>query len=274
MLRPGQVVDRYIVEEELGRGGMATVYRVRHDALGSLHALKVLTVEDPADRQRLLQEGRTQASLRHPNIVAVTDIVDIEGRPALVLEFVPGLSLDAWLRANRPSLAEAERLFRQILAGVSLAHRQGLVHRDLKPANILLDPSGGELVAKVADFGIVKMLRDDAPLLATGTGTTLGTPSYMAPEQIRDSKAVDARTDVFALGCILYELVCGRRAFVGEDILSLFNAIVDGRFEPPERIVPDLPERFGTAIRGCLTTSPNARIQGCEQLGAVLGGQP
>jgi serine/threonine protein kinase len=142
MLEPGQTHDRYSVEAMIGRGGMAVVYRVRHTSLGSHHALKVLTLGGPGVRERLMQEGRLQAQLRHPNIVAVTDVLEVGGNPALVLELVDGPTLDGWLDANpRPPLDIAEAMFRGVVNAVHAAHARGLVHRDLKPANVLLAPS-------------------------------------------------------------------------------------------------------------------------------------
>src|SRR5262245_35627495 len=157
MLSGGQRVDRYVVEGLLGEGGMAEVYRVRHATLGSLHALKILKVQAPTVRARLLAEGRAQAALRHPNLVAVTDVIEVDGAPPLVLDFVDGPWLEAWLVDHRPSPREAEQLFLGIVAGVERAHRAGLVHRDLKPGNVLLERGDdGVLVPKVTDFGLAK----------------------------------------------------------------------------------------------------------------------
>jgi len=274
MLRAGQVIDRYTVDQLLGSGGMAVVYRVRHNQLGSFHALKVLTHTSPGIHERLLQEGRVQASLRHPNVVAVTDVIDVDGAPGLVMEYVDGPALDAWLSGHRPDLDTAERLFRGIVAGVAAAHAQGLVHRDLKPANVMLAPqSAGQMLPKVADFGLAKALfAEESGPHATRSGVTMGTPAYMAPEQIRDAKNVDHRADVFSLGCMLYELVCGRPPFVGPDLLSIFNAVATGSFPPAASLVPDLPPRIHRAIHGALTVEKERRIQDCTGLLYVLDG--
>lgn len=274
MLEAGQTVDRYVVDSLLGRGGMAVVFRVRHTQLASFHALKVLTIASAGIKDRLLQEGRVQASLRHPNVVAVTDVLDVGGSPGLVMEYIEGPSLDRWLESNRPGLEQAEAIFRAIVSGVDAAHRQGLVHRDLKPANVLLAPTGqGHFVPKVADFGLAKALVDeDGGMKRTRSGVTMGTPQYMAPEQIRDAKNVDARADIFSLGCILYELVSGRPPFDGPDILSIFNAVASGTYTPPSIAVADLPKRFNDAIVGCLTTDRELRIPSCVALLDVLGG--
>ena len=274
MLEPGRVVERYTVEGELGAGGMATVFLVRHNALGSLHALKLLKVQNREIAKRLMHEGRIQATLRHPNIVTVTDVIEVDGSPGLVLEYIAGPTLEHWLQQNTPSLALAESLFRAILAGVARAHREGLVHRDLKPGNVLLDEGDEGLVPKVTDFGLVKILVDDASTSQTRSGIAMGTPAYMAPEQIRDAKNVDRRADVFALGCILYELVCGRPPFAGSDVLAIFNAIAEGDYPPPEGVVSGLPPRIVAAIRGCLEVDRELRIADCSHLREVLTGPP
>ncbi|MFZ5478989.1 MAG: serine/threonine-protein kinase [Myxococcota bacterium] len=273
MLAPGQNLDRYTVLAELGSGGMATVFKVRHNTLNSLHALKLLKVQSPVIRQRLMQEGRTQASLRHPNIVTVTDVVEVDGASGLVMEFIDGPTLEAWLRDHRPSLADAERLFLGVLAGVARAHRHGLVHRDLKPGNVLLEEGDDGLVPKVTDFGLVKALSDDDAASHTRSGIAMGTPAYMSPEQVRNAKNVDQRTDIFALGCILYELVCGEQAFSGEDTFSVLNAVVTGDYRAPERIVEGIPERVRAAIAGCLKVNRDERIADCAQLRKVLAGE-
>jgi len=276
MLEPGQQIDRYTVDRLLGQGGMAVVYRVKHSQLGSFHALKVLTLTSAGIRERLLQEGRVQASLRHPNIVTVTDVIDVGGSPGLVMEYIEGPGLDEWLASHRPTMQEAESLFRSVIEGVAAAHDKGLVHRDLKPGNIMLaQGSGGGFIPKVADFGLAKALEAaDPEMQKTRSGVTMGTPAYMAPEQIRDAKNVDSRADVFSLGCILYELICGRPPFAGPDILSIFNAVASGSYPPPISLIPDLPARVQNAIQGCLVVDREHRIPDCHVLLAVLDGKP
>jgi serine/threonine-protein kinase len=270
-LTPGDIVDRYTVESLLGEGGMAAVYAVRHNTLGSSHALKLLKIENDSVRQRLVAEGKVQASLRHPNIVAVTDVILVKGQPALVMEKIDGPDLHQWLQENRPSVEDAVRLFRGILAGVSRAHRAGLVHRDLKPSNVLLDSADGLIIPKVADFGLAKILADeDGGHSQTRSGSALGTPQFMAPEQIRNAKDVDQRADIFALGCILYVLVCGRLPFEDPDLLELYNKIASGRFTPPESLVPGLPPHIGDALRACLQVDRAQRAQDCDAVRALL----
>ncbi len=272
MLLAGQQIDRYQVEALLGQGGMAQVYRVRHLQLGTERALKVLMVANPTIQQRLLQEGRLQASLEHPNIVAVSDVIDLGGASCLLMEYVAGPSLQLWLSRYTPPLAEALALFRPVVTAVGHAHCQGFIHRDLKPANVLLAPGNGTLTPKVADFGLAKALADE--LMATQgtrTGAAMGTPAYMSPEQIRDSKSVGPRSDLFALGCILFELACGRLAFGGTDLLAVYSAISSNDYASPRDLVPDLPELVVRAIDACLAVEPDERPESCEALLELLG---
>ena len=268
MLRIGETIDRYTVEALIGQGGMAAVYRAKHNALDSLHAVKILFITAPIIRRRLMQEGKVQANLRHPNIVAVTDVLEIQGAPALVMEYVDGPALDQWLKQNKPTLDESLYLFRGILRGVMEAHERGVIHRDLKPANVMLAPTNEGLVPKVTDFGLVKSLSDQRG--KTETGMAMGTPEYMAPEQIRDASDVDQRVDMFALGCILYELVCHRRAFAGPDNVAVFNAIVEGKYPPPRKYNDALPRNILMAIRWLLETDRQRRLSSCVELFDLL----
>ncbi len=272
MLEVGALIDRYVVEAENGEGGIAHVFRVRHRTLRTLHALKILKVGGRALCERLVQEGQLQAAITHPNIVAVTDVLEVEGSPGLLMEYVEGGALDRWLEGNRPELADAERLFRGILAGVGRAHRDGLVHRDLKPGNILLGAGEGGLVPKVADFGLAKILMDipGGANSATRSGVGMGTPAYMSPEQVRNAKGVDQRTDVFALGCILYELVCGRSPFDAPDVLQIFAALSTGKYQPPEEVVPHLPAALRRVIRASLAIQRDDRPPDCATMLAML----
>lgn len=275
MLQPGATVERYVVQSLVGSGGMASVYMVQHAQLETLHALKVLSVGTASVRERLLVEGRVQATLRHPNIVAVTDVIEVGEQPSLLMDYIAGPSMDQWLREYRPTLEEGCAAFRGVLQGIGYAHKRGLIHRDLKPGNVLLHVEEGEVVPKVTDFGLVKASQGDTPLSnPTRTGATMGTPAYMSPEQIRDASSVDARADLFSLGCILYELLCGRPAFVGQDVLELFNKVAAADYPPPRDIEPGLPDNLVALIDGLLKVDREERIGTCEEALALLGDGP
>lgn len=275
-LEPGTDVGggRYQVEALLGQGGMASVYRVRHAQLGTPLALKVLSSASLEQRDRLLREGRAQASLRHTNIVSVVDVIEIDGLAALVMEYIDGPDLAHVLKRRRLTAEQADDLMRGILAGVAAAHDQGFVHRDLKPGNILLAAQRSRPVPRVADFGLVKQLAGGGEA-ATRTGALMGTPAYMAPEQIRDAGKVDARADVFALGAIAYELLCGVRAFDGDDAFDTFEAIVRGRYVPLAERVAGVDPRLDAVIQRALSTDSASRFADAGAMEAAwLEGAP
>ncbi|MBW1877994.1 MAG: serine/threonine protein kinase [Deltaproteobacteria bacterium] len=277
-LAVGTDIDgRYVVEGHIGSGGMAEVYRVRHHRLGTLCALKVLTMTKRAVQRRLMQEGRVQATLQHPNIVRVSDLFLIGDAPCLVMEYVRGPSLEAFLPHWTFTHAQLDAVASGMLDGVGAAHALGLIHRDLKPANVMLDPTPTGLVPKVADFGLVKMVGGEGDGVGnqTRTGATMGSPAYMPPEQILDAKNVDHRADVWSLGALFYELLTGSRPFEGESIYEIFERVSAGRYAPVRSLVPDAPERMVRAIEGSLVLDREARWPSVEALsGAWLEGAP
>ncbi len=276
VLEEGTLVDhRYAVETQIGRGGMAAVYRVRHVHLQTQHALKVLTISHGSVQARLMQEGMAQAALNHPNIVRVTDVVHLDSGVGLVMEYVRGPSLEELLPERELTLEQMDAVALGILDGVAAAHAMRLIHRDLKPANVMMALQPGALVPKVADFGLVKMVAGDGDeaFSKTRSGMTMGTPAYMAPEQIRDAKKVDARADIWSLGAILYELVSGVRAFDAADIVDLFVKVSTGNRTPIRELCPDLPQRMVDAIEGALTVDAADRFADVSALrGAWLSG--
>jgi serine/threonine-protein kinase len=267
ILEAGETIGRFVIEGVLGEGALAVVYRVRHKNLGTQHALKVLKVPHDIVVERLMNEGRAQATLQHENVVSVTDIVDIDGAPGLLMEYVEGTTLKDVLRHGRLSLRQAASVGRGLLAGVSAAHRAGLIHRDLKPANILMQIRGKRMVPKITDFGLVKALGGDpGGSLETRTGIVLGTPHYMAPEQFDDARNVDQRADVFSVGVILYELVTGQRPYTGSGLLDIMNAAMKGDYPPLEELCPDLPDGMQLAIESALQAERDERVGNCEVL--------
>jgi serine/threonine protein kinase len=273
-LQAGQEIDRYKVEWVLGEGGMASVFRVRHVTLGTTHALKVLSITTSDIRQRLIQEGQMQATLQHPNIVSVSDVIDIQGVPGLLMEYIEGPSIDQWTYRYRPTLPEALAVFRGIVEGVGHAHNNGLIHRDIKPGNILLHVGRESIIPKVTDFGLAKFAQMPSSPKRTQPGTTMGTPQYMAPEQMRDASKVDHRADLFSLGCILYELICGRPPFEGNDLVELINTVCKGDYVPIPQRVPNVPEAVINTVKDLLNPDVLKRIDSCDEILARLEPKP
>ena len=268
----GQHIDRFVVVRLLGEGGIGQVYLVQHQRLLSLHALKVLQAADKATQRRFLQEGRAQARIRHPNVVAATDVVELPDGVGLVMEYVEGPNLAEVLDGGEPmARADVLPLFRQLLAGVSAAHAAGVLHRDLKPANVLLAAGDGGVHAKIADFGLAKLVEGTGTVL-TRAGVTMGTPGYMAPEQLADAASVDARADIFSLGCILYELCTGRGPFAREDIASTWGATLAGEHRRLDEVDPGLPPALVAAVERAIAVQAAHRFATVAAFEAALGG--
>ncbi|TNE92388.1 MAG: serine/threonine protein kinase [Deltaproteobacteria bacterium] len=261
-LAPGRKIDRYIIGAPIGEGASAVVYAAKHEALGTEHAIKVLTQATPQVTRRLLAEGRAQAHLRHPNIVNVTDVVEIDGQPGLVMEHVRGPTLAELIARGRLAPERVDALVRPLLEGVEYAHAKGVLHRDLKPGNVLLSLTPAGPVPKILDFGLVKFLSAEMPgsiYQETLGGMPLGTPYYMAPEQFDPSIEITGATDVWSLGVLLYELVTGQRPFAGQDILALAGQIRRGEYIPLPELAPGVPDRWERAIRGALQVDTSKR---------------
>ncbi|MGL6096321.1 MAG: serine/threonine-protein kinase [Fimbriiglobus sp.] len=248
----------YEVIGELGRGGMAVVYRARQVALDRPVALKVIltgAMAGAADRTPMRREAEVVAKLRHPNVVQIYDTGEHEGCVFLALEFVGGGSLDHRLRSRPLPPDEAARVVELVAAGVQAAHDAGIVHRDLKPANVLLDPDG---TPKVSDFGLAKREHEAARL--TGTGMTTGTPSYMAPEQVlSEADKIGPATDVYGLGGILYECLTGRPAFDGPTTLETMRQVAEDEVVPVRRLQAGVPRDLETICLKCLHKDPRKR---------------
>ena len=260
VLKPGSKIGEYLVDKEIGSGSTSVVYRVRRPGVAQWMALKVLSHGHPEVVSRMLREGELMAALDHPNIVRLYEVLDVDTRLGLVMEWVSGPSLERWIptRGAAP-LAVRHAVAEQIVAGVAHAHRAGLVHRDLKPANVLLELRGAEPPkARITDFGLAKVIGGRGRPSHTQTGHALGTPRYMAPEQIRSAKHVDSRADVFSLGCVLYEIYCRRMTFPQTDMLSVFNAVCNGDFTDPAEFT-DVPPHVANVIRMALALEPSKR---------------
>ena len=260
----------YTLHRALGRGALATVYLAEHKETGEMRAIKILHADDATQTARLRGEGRIQSTLDHPNIVRVWDTLDLESGLALVMELVDGPSLAELISHEHPiDLAAIDALAHGLFAGVKAAHAAGVVHRDLKPANVLIAYVDGAWTPRITDFGIAKHHADPAGL--TRAGQVLGTPAYMAPEQARHAAAADERADVFSLGCVLYEVVTGRRAFTGNDAMGALRAVAEGHYTPIQELRA-VPERIQLAIAGALIGPVEQRIPSVQELQAVWSG--
>jgi serine/threonine protein kinase len=276
LLSPGQVIGQHRVERLLGRGGIAEVYLVTELAFDVQQALKVMIGDDHDWGRRLIREGRAQYLVQHANLVRVFGSLTVQGRPALVMEYVEGTDLHRWLQALRqrgrwPAPSQALELFQGVLAGVGAVHARGLVHRDLKPANILVELTEGGVVPKVTDFGLVKDVVGGSPAgEVTVAGTIMGTQGYIAPEQIWALSEIDARADVFSLGCILYLLLCRKPAFGDVDTSVTFSKVLNEEYTDPREHTPDLLDSLYLAIRYSLVSERARRIPSCEALWEVI----
>lgn len=272
---PGTLLEsRYRVERLLGEGTFARVYLARHVTLLSAHAVKVLNDEfavQPEVRARFLSEGRIQAQLRHPHLVAVTDIV--VDPPALVLEFIEGTPLDEWRPAlGRPLVPdEVLSLMVPVLEAIGIVHGAGIVHRDIKPENIIVSrDSRGRLRPMVSDFGIAKVQEGSALISGkkkTEAGMRLGTPAYMSPEQVRGDADLGKASDVFALGVLLYELVAGQHPFLAANDFETMRNIVDGRSRP---FPAPTPEPVARCVERALAREAANRFADCAEFRAAL----
>src|SRR2546428_10367921 len=234
----GRQVHHYQVSSLLGRGGMGEVYRARDRRLERDVALKILPIAYSTDAERLRrfeQEAQTVGKLNHPNILTVHDVGVIDGAPYIVTELLEGEELREQLKQGAVAQRRALAYAQQIADGLAAAHAKGIVHRDLKPENIFVTGDGR---VKILDFGLAKLKDppsgssiETVPPLITAPGVVMGTASYMAPEQVRGHEA-EERSDIFALGVILYEMLCGGRPFSGESAVGVMNLILTG--DPPD----------------------------------------
>ncbi len=283
----GEILADYEILGELGEGGMGVLYRARDTRLQRVVALKRLKPEaggDPDHRRRFLQEARSASSLNHPHIVTIYEVGRDPDSDAdfIAMELVEGESLHARLARGPLAVDEALRLATEIASGLAAAHAAGIVHRDIKPSNVMITPDGH---AKILDFGLAQLtapLADSEASSAqtlsegprTGTGAILGTPAYMSPEQAH-GRGVDARTDVFAFGLLLYEMLTGQRAMKGETTAAVISAVLRDDPMPVRRLRPEVDREVETIVYRCLAKDPEARypnaapllrdIEGCRE---------
>lgn len=269
---PVEIAGRYQVIQKLGAGAFGTVYKAKDKILGRMLAIKTIRLEGLAAAgasleellDRFKREAQVSAQLKHPHIVTIYDIGDADGLSYLAMEFIDGVGLERVIASGRLPVERAAAIGAQVADALDFAHRHNVVHRDIKPANIMIE--AGDRV-KVTDFGIAKVT-DSADHL-TMTGSLLGTPSYMSPEQARGSD-LDGRSDLFSVGCVLYEMVTGKKAFRGESITALIFKIITENPVPLQEELPDIPEAMTRIVMKALSKTPEARYQSGHELAEDL----
>jgi serine/threonine-protein kinase len=276
---PGQIIaGKYLVDRVLGTGGMGVVVAARHHQLGQWVAIKFMRGEADHDSgavSRFVREARAAVALSSEHAAKVLDVGTLEtGAPYIVMEYLAGIDLGEVLRQNGPlSVVDAVDAVLQASEAVAEAHSLGIVHRDLKPSNLFVSKRvGGGPLIKVLDFGISKMIDPTAAVgdSLTASGSVMGSPGYMSPEQVRSSKEVDPRTDIWALGVILYELLTGVAPFRADSIGETFARILSESPAPIRAIRPEIPEGLATVIAQCLEREPSRRASSVGELAAKL----
>jgi serine/threonine-protein kinase len=270
-LGPGEKIgNRYVLERELGHGGMGFVFLALDEKLGERVALKVISssmAQDPAAAaERFRREVAAARKVTHPNVIRIHDLVEAGDQLLLSMEYVEGMTLAAYLgRVGALRIDEARLLIGQICDGLGAAHAAGVVHRDLKPGNVLID---AQKQVKVIDFGLAK-----ATFMAgmTATGLILGTPEYMSPEQVRGMNC-DARSDLYSLGALAYHMIVGRPPFAGETPIAIGFAHVTEQPRPPRELRPDLPPELDAALLKALEKDPGKRFVDAAELKKALVG--
>jgi Protein kinase domain len=272
----GQTIFQYQILQKLGAGGMGDIYKAQDTRLNRVVAIKALSADssgDPERRSRFIQEARAASSLNHPNIITIHDIVSHDGEELMVMEFVVGEPLSELIRPSGLPIGDVLRYSVQIADALRTAHAAGIVHRDLKPANIMVTAFG---LVKILDFGLAKLTENSALISLTEDtrtigsapltveGSILGTVNYMSPEQA-EAKNVDARSDVFAFGVVLYEMVTGRKAFAADSMISTLSAILRDEPEPMGEIA-GLPPELEQIIHRALRKDPAERWQSMDEV--------
>ncbi|HND52993.1 MAG TPA: serine/threonine-protein kinase, partial [Pirellulaceae bacterium] len=271
----GRKFGAYEILRKLGEGGMGAVYLARHSMLDKLVALKVLPPHQSSDPEAILRfqrEMRAVGQLAHPNVVGALDAGNVDGLPYLVMEYVEGVDLAKFVQRRGPlSPRDACSLIRQAALGLAAAHERGLVHRDIKPSNLLVTKHGQ---LKILDLGLAKLLLEDsAQFQLTHSGHIVGTPDYMAPEQWDADSEVDARTDLYALGCTLYFALTGKSPFRNQrrsSLRQIMNAHLNETPPSLEELRPDVPANMCKLCDRLMAKSPEERVGSARELASQL----
>ena len=271
-------ISHYQILDKLGEGGMGVVWKARDSRLNRLVAIKTLRADKMADadrKRRFIQEAQAASALNHPNIVTIHDIASENGTDFIVMEYVEGKTLGQLIPRRGMRLDEILRHAIQIAEALAKAHAAGIVHRDLKPGNIMVTPEGR---VKLLDFGLAKLTEPAEPGEDERThtmapqseeGSIVGTAAYMSPEQA-ESKPVDARSDIFSFGAVLYEMATGQRAFQGDSKLSTLSAVLRENPKPPSQVVSEIPRELDRIVSRCLRKDPARRFQATPDLKVAL----
>lgn len=273
MLRDGERLQQYLIEKKVAKGGMGWLFKAQHTTLKMPVAIKVLMPhhsEDPELRGRFLNEARIQCRLKHPYIVQVTDTIEVDKLLGIVMEWVEGGALMGYMHRQGELLSFQQiwAIMSPVLEALQYAHEKGVIHRDIKPDNILLQQDGELIIPKISDFGLAKLERGLSHNW-TKDGEALGSIRYMPPEQIRNTKGVDHRADIYSLGVVLYFMACGKFPFSGTPQELLYSHISQTPPRPQE-INPAVSFQFEDVILCCLQKDPDNRFQSCRELLAAL----
>lgn len=265
----GAAVGSYRIAAKIGAGGMGTVYRAVHPEIGSVVAIKVLSHASAADADtvnRFFEEARSVNVIRHQNIVNILDLARLpDGRPFIVMEFIDGEPLKGVVRRGPMQVAETCRIIIAVLDALAAAHERGVLHRDLKPDNIMLSRNGR---VTLVDFGVAKIAANVSNAPRTESGLILGTPQYMSPEQAQ-GRAVDAATDIYAIGIVLYEMLTGRRPFDGDSLFEILRAQISDAPRPPSQLVP-MPAELESIIMVALAKDARQRFGSARAMQIAL----
>lgn len=259
-------IGRYVIKSELGRGGMATVYRAFDPSFDREVAIKVLPREmlhDPQFRSRFEREIKLVAALEHPSIVPVYDVGEEDGQPYFVMRYMPGGSLSNLIEQGKFSIQDTARIVEKIAQGLAYAHRKGVIHRDLKPDNILFDDNGDPFIS---DFGVAKFAEAAGSL--TGSGV-IGTPAYMSPEQAQGGE-IDGRSDVYGLGVMVYQMLTGQQPYSADTPMGVVVKHITDPVPEILKVMPDLPPELDAIIKNAMAKDKSTRYSNAIELAKAL----